>query len=164
MVRQGWQQLDVPTGWVQIFRGPRPSGDVASGNRERSGDNKEEFQNFPGIAVGTPTRHWKQHKRGCPAQKQRWESWESQILRRLKICGMLLNRHDVQHSSLSAHRSRTQKSSSRGQQTGSKCWRRNAARRSNYWRIPQPVWPGCASWRQVHQCVIQQHWTCKSSS
>ena len=24
MVRRGWQQLDVPTGWVQILRGPRP--------------------------------------------------------------------------------------------------------------------------------------------
>ena len=24
MVRHGWQQLDVPTGWVQILRGPRP--------------------------------------------------------------------------------------------------------------------------------------------
>ena len=24
MVRRGWQQLNVPTGWVQILRGPRP--------------------------------------------------------------------------------------------------------------------------------------------
>ena len=31
------------------------------------------------------------------------------------------------------------------QQTGSTFWRRNAARRSNCWRMPQPVWQGCAS-------------------
>ena len=39
MVQRGWQQLDVPTGWVQILRGPRPKAEkwpAASANVQGS--------------------------------------------------------------------------------------------------------------------------------
>ena len=182
MVRRGWQQLDVPTGWVQIPRGPLShSGEVASGNEERSGDTKHwrrslaakfstrrSSQTFWESTVLNPDRGLGcSASLGVPAVEARvgrfgesQDSTEAQILRDALRTGTTFSTGAAYQRTDEGHRRVHREVNKQAPSV----WCRNAARRSNCWRMPQPGWPGCASWRQVHQCVIQQHWTCKSPS
>ena len=74
MVRKGWRQPDVPTGWVQILRGPRPKSEkwpVASPKLQSPTQPSTSHSGDGGGSLGSPEAiHTPQA--GCAVSKLHW--------------------------------------------------------------------------------------------
>ena len=99
MVRRGWQQLDVPTGWVQIFRGPRPKAEkwpgasaIVPGPPNSGAGRWRRVPQSGGVPQPAGSRRLNPDEALAAAVSRleaAWKCWESQTPQKFGHCGKL---------------------------------------------------------------------------